>query len=149
MSTIIRWNPIREMAAMQTALDRLFDETWGNNRPGTGVSTLALDVHEDANAYHVSASVPGLNSEQLQVNFQDGVLTISGEINQETRSESRALMLERTFGKFTRSVRLPMPVNVEGIEATLDNGVLNLTLPKTPEVQPRQIPVRAGAPSLN
>jgi HSP20 family protein len=144
MNTIIRWNPIREMAAMQNALDRLFEETWNGARVNNMVSSLALDVHESADAYLVSAAVPGLTHDQLQVNFQDGVLTISGEVNQETRDDARAIMLERTYGRFSRSVRLPLPVNVEGIEATLSDGVLKLTLPKTPEVQPRQIPIRVG-----
>lgn len=147
MSTIIRWNPIREMATMQNALDRLFEETWnGASRGGSAVSTLALDVHENDNNYVVSAAVPGLTADQLQVNFQDGVLTISGEINQEKRDDSRAIMLERVYGKFQRSVRLPLQVNADAIEAVLDNGVLKLTLPKSPEVQPRQIPVRVNTP---
>lgn len=145
MSTIIRWNPIREMATMQNALDRLFEETWnGASRGGSAVGTLALDVHENDNAYEVSAAVPGLTADQLQVNFQDGVLTISGEINQENRDDSRAIMLERVYGKFQRSVRLPLQVKADAIEAVLDNGILKLTLPKTPEVQPRQIPVRVN-----
>ncbi len=147
MNTIIRWNPIREMAAMQNALDRLFEETWNGTRINNMVGSLALDVHETADAYMVSAAVPGLTHEQLQVNFQDGVLTISGEVSQETRDDARAILLERSYGRFSRSVRLPLPVNVEGIEATLDNGVLKLTLPKTPEVQPRQIPVRVQSAS--
>lgn len=142
MATIVRWNPLREMANMQSTLDRLFEETWSGPRAAGSTGSLALDVHENDNAYLVSAAVPGMNTDQLQVNFQDGVLTISGEINQETHDESRALMLERVYGKFQRSVRLPLAVDVDKIEASLDNGVLKLTLPKTPEVQPRQIPVR-------
>lgn len=148
MNTIIRWNPMREMAVMQNALDRLFDETWGGSRTGAQGS-LALDIHEDANTYHLSAAVPGLNADQLQIHFQDGVLTISGEVTQETRDEARAVLLERTYGKFARSVRLPIAINADAIEASLDNGVLRLALPKVPEVQPRQIPVRINRPQAN
>lgn len=143
---IMRWNPIREMAAMQTTLDRMFDEAWRVGRMGES-QPLALDVHETDNAYEVSAAIPGIKAENLNISVHDGVLTISGETSQETRKENektRALMLERSYGKFTRSIRLPQPVNTENIEATLDNGVLHLTLPKTEEAQPRQIPVRAG-----
>ncbi|MBL8132135.1 MAG: Hsp20/alpha crystallin family protein [Anaerolineae bacterium] len=145
MSTIIRWNPIREMAVMQNALDRLFEEAWSGGRANAAVSTLPLDVHENDSAYMVSASVPGLTADQIQVNFHDGVLTIAGEIPQETREDARAILLERTFGKFQRSVRLPLAVSVDNIEASLENGILKLTLPKTAEVQPRQIPVRVGS----
>ena len=148
MSTIIRWNPIREMAVMQNALDRLFEEAWSGSRPAA-VSTLALDVHENDRAYLVTASVPGLTADQIQVNFHDGVLTISGEISQETHEEARAILLERTFGKFQRSVRLPLAVNIDNIEASLENGILKLSLPKTPEVQPRQIPVRVGSTMIS
>ncbi len=148
---VVRWNPIREMAAMQTTLDRLFDEAWRGGRMGES-QALALDVHETDSAYEVSAAVPGVNADHLNISVHDGVLTISGEMAQQTRSEnekSRALMLERVYGKFTRSIRLPQPVNAEGIEALLENGVLKLTLPKTEQAQPRQIPVRAGNPNNN
>ncbi len=139
---MIRWNPAREMAAMQTAIDRVFDETWRNFRLGSSDSSLALDVYETDAAYLVVAALPGATTDNIQVNWHDGVLTISGEIPQQNFENSRALMLERVTGKFARSVRLPQPIEANNVEALFENGVLTLTLPKTPEVQPRQIPVR-------
>ncbi len=149
MTTVIRWNPIREMTTMQGALDRLFDETWRNARGTAENGTLPLDVHETDNAYVVSATLPGVSADAVNISLHDGVLTISGETQQETHENSRALLLERTYGKLQRSIRLPQPVVQDSIEALIENGVLTLTLPKTPEAQPRMIPVRTTQPSLN
>src|SRR6185295_1261015 len=136
------WNPIREMLAMQTALDRMFDDT---RRGGfDSGSALALDVHEDDQNYHVVTSLPGVKPDNINVSLHDGVLTITGEIPEETRENTQTLMRERSYGKFSRSIRLPMAVDSNKVEASFDNGVLTLTLPKTEEAQPKQIPVRVG-----
>ncbi|HLU09297.1 MAG TPA: Hsp20/alpha crystallin family protein [Oceanobacillus sp.] len=143
MSTIIRWNPIREMAAMQSAMDRFFDETWRSFRDVDTSLALPLDVHETGTAYHVVAALPGIPADSIHVSIHDGALTISGEVPQPSYPEdARALLLERTYGRFSRTIRLPEPVVPDQIEATLDNGVLTLNVPKSPEAQPKQIPVR-------
>lgn len=145
MSTIIRWNPIREMAAMQSAMDRLFEDTWRGYRNVDTSLALPLDVHETETAYHVVAALPGVPSDTINVSLHDDVLTISGELPQPSYPENaRALLLERTYGKFSRSIRLPEQVAADQIEASLDNGLLTLNLPKTPEAQPKQIPVRVN-----
>jgi HSP20 family protein len=144
MSTIVRWNPIREMAAMQSAFDRLFDETWRGARPTFAGNEMALDVYETAQNYTLIATLPGLNPDDIRVNMHDDVLTISAEVAAPKQEEgSRVLLQERAFGKFTRSVRLPQPVNLDSVEAAYEHGILTLTLPKAPEAQPRAIPVRA------
>lgn len=144
MTTVVRWNPAREMAAMQNTLDRLFDENWRAARNGAHASNLALDVHETDQAYFVSAVVPGVTAEALNISLHDGILTISGEISQPTHENARALLLERGYGKFQRSIRLPLAVDASAVEASIENGVLTLTLPKAPEAQPRQIPVKSN-----
>jgi HSP20 family protein len=144
MTTIVRWNPIREMAAMQNMMDRFFDDSWRSIRSNVELN-LDLDVHDTDEAYQVTAALPGVKPENVHVNLHDNVLTITAETTQETRPEnSRALVLERAYGKQTRSIRLPQPVVSDKIEAVLENGVLSLTLPKSPEAQPRAIPVRLG-----
>lgn len=148
MNTIVRWNPFREMAAMQSAMDRLFDETWRGVRPTAAGNTLALDVFETDQAYVLFTTLPGVNPEDIHVSMEDDVLTITGEVPQPTfddKDNARTLMLERSFGKFTRSVRVGMPVDGDKIEAAYENGILKLTLPKTPQAQPKVIPVRVGA----
>lgn len=138
--TVVRWNPFREMMAMQKALDRLFDETWrGSDYAG---DTLGLDVFETDTAYTVITSLPGVSSDQIQVQLQHGTLTIAAEIPQVALPENaRILIQERGFGTVRRTVQLGDRVNEEKVEATYENGVLTLVIPKAEEVQPRLIPI--------
>lgn len=143
MSTIIRWNPLREMAAMQNAMDRLFDETWRATQTNGLRNFIALDVHETDSNFVVVASVPGVNPEQIDVTFHNDVLSINVNIPQpETADNTRVLLQERAFGQFTRSLTLGQPVDIENAESTYENGVLTLTLPKSAEAQPRRIQVK-------
>jgi HSP20 family protein len=132
---------------MQSALDRMFDESWRGAR--ADANALALDVHETDSAYIISAALPGVNADAVSINLHDNVLTITAELPQATYENSRALMLERSYGKVQRSIRLPQPIDANGVEATMDNGVLHLTLSKTPEAQPRNIPVKTANFSNN
>jgi HSP20 family protein len=144
MSTIVRWNPFREMAAMQSTLDRLFDESWRTTWPEFTGNTLAFDVYDSDNAYTAIAALPGLSADQINVKLHDGSLTISAELPQPQAPENaRPLLQERTFGKFSRTISLPQRVNADQVEAVYENGILTLTLPKVPEVQPKQIAVKS------
>lgn len=144
MTTLIRWNPIREMSAMQSAMDRLFDETWRGVRGSEG-GLLALDVIETDAAYTLRANLPGVDADAINVNLHEGVLTIGAEIKREEAAEgTRLLVQERAAGRYQRSITLPQPVDADSVEAAYEDGVLLLTLPKVPEVQPRQIPVRVS-----
>jgi HSP20 family protein len=152
MSTLIRWNPVREMAAMQSAMDRLFDETWRGARPTVAGNAMALDVYETDAAYTVYAALPGVNSDQINISYQDDVLTISGEVEQPKFNEgdnTRVLVFERSYGKFSRSIRLAQALDADKVEANYENGVLMLTLPKTPEAQPRLIPVKSNGTKVS
>lgn len=149
MSTLIRWNPIREISAMERMLDAMMDNRsrllrGASNDTATG--HLALDIVENEGAYTVTTALPGVNADDIKVNLHEDVLTISAEIPQRTTEQKdgeRVLLRERTWGKFSRSVRLPNAVNGESVEATFDNGVLTLTLPKAENALPRSIPVKA------
>lgn len=140
MTTLTRWNPIRDMAAMQHAMDRAFEDA----RRSTRGSLLALDVHESDTGYTVIANVPGIDSDAINVSLHDNKLTISAELPKPSDEDVRLLVQERTFGKFSRTVNLPQPVDSDAVAASYENGVLVLDLPKVPEVQPRQIPVKIG-----
>jgi len=145
MSTVIRWNPFREMAAMQSAFDRLFDDSWRTTWPTYNGNTLAFDVYETDNAYTATVAIPGVNADQINVSFHDGTLHVSAELPQPTFPENaRLLAQERSFGQFTRSIRLPQDIDMNGVEASYENGVLTLNLPKSPETQPKQIQVKAN-----
>lgn len=139
---IVRWNPFREMAAMQRAMDRIFDETWRNYEEFEGARSLALDVHENDDNYIVQTAVPGINPDDLDITLHDGVLTISGEFQrQDTDENTRTVISERVYGRFSRSIRLPQIVDSDNVEAAYNDGLLTLTLPKLPDAKPRQIRV--------
>lgn len=148
MTGIVRWNPFREMAAMQNMMDRVFEETW---RPffeegGAALNTLALDLHEDDKEYTLTTELPGVKAENIQVRLDGEYLLIDGEIPEQVieKEGQRSLIKERRYGRFSRRVHLPQPVNSEKINATYADGVLTLVLPKSETVQPKQIPVRTG-----
>lgn len=144
---IVRWNPVRDMVAMQNAMDRLFEDTW-RGFDSTPNQNLPLDAYETDQAYTVVASVPGLGADDINITLHEGTVTIAGEwtepAGETDENNTRALLRERFYGKFNRSINLPQIIDVDGVEATYENGVLTLTLPKQPNAQPRQIPVRAS-----
>lgn len=143
MSTIIRWNPLREMATMQNAMDRLFEDAWRNMEPNGARNVLALDVHDTDANYIITANLPGVDADNIDITLHNDVLTISAEVQKTEVAEGvRPLVQERVYGKFIRSLNLAQPVNVEAIETTFENGVLTLTLPKSEEAQPRRIQVK-------
>lgn len=144
MSTIVRWNPFREMAAMQSALDRMYDDTWRSSGFNMG-GTLPLDVHETDQAYTVIAPMPGLSVDQINIKLHNNSLTISAEWPQfEAAEGTRVLLQERNYGEVSRTISLPQPIDSDAVNAAYENGLLTLTLPKSPEAQPRVIPVKAN-----
>lgn len=108
-----------------------------------GDFSLALDVDENDNAYHVKTAIPGVKPEDIQVRLHDNVLTISAEIQDEHEEENgKRIIRERRYGKYARSVRFPVPVKSDEVEAEYENGVLMLSVPKSEAVQPRQIEIK-------
>src|SRR5262249_2348396 len=98
-------------------------------------------------------ALPGISPDQINVSLDDDVLTISGELPQpafDEKQNARVLLFERSYGKFSRSVRLALPVDSDKIEASYESGLLKLELPKAAQVHPKQIPVRTnGKPPQN
>lgn len=146
MNKLARWNPIREMMTMQSALDRLFDETWRPYEGNLGEFGLAIDVEENDQQYIVRTDLPGVQADHINVRMDGGYLMIEAEIPEqiEEKKEGRTLVKERRYGKFSRRLQIPQPIKVDQVEAHFENGVLTLTLPKSPEAQPRQISIKAN-----
>lgn len=147
MTTITRWDPFQDAVTLREAVNRLFEESMvpsATARNG-GSFAPALDLSETAEAYHIEAAVPGLKAEDLSITFENGVLTIGGEVKQSAETKERNFhRVERRYGRFSRSVGLPVAVRGDGIEAKLENGVLFLNIPKAEEVKPRKITVNVG-----
>ena len=136
------------MIAMQNAMDRFFDEGW---RPlfdeGTsGSRALALDVHENQTSYTVTTELPGVKADDIKVHVDGDFLVIEGETQDQTTTDenTRPLVKERRYGRYSRRIRLPQPVDFDKAEANYQDGILTLTLPKAEEAQPKTIQVRSG-----
>ena len=138
-------------AAMRREMDRLFEEmsrAFGLPRTPSGEAVLVprVDVRETEDAVVVEAELPGVEQKDVEVEFADGVLTIRGEKKQEREERDKGYyLMERSYGSFLRRIPIPTEVEEERIEAKFDKGVLTVTLPKKPEVQPKKIEVRASA----
>ncbi len=148
-----RWNPFREMATMQNAFDRFFEDwqPFGNDwRPIFGEAVngnlLAIDAHEDDKQYTVTTELAGVKPENINVRQDGEYLLIEADIPEETSEKQddnkRWLVRERRSGHFSRRIRLPQNVDFAKAEAQYHDGVLTLTLPKSEVAQPHQIPVK-------
>lgn len=150
MANITRWNPVRELANMQSMMDRMFEDFWGplseTNGTTLGDRTLALDIHADDDGYTVVTEMPGLKADDIKVHLEGNYLIIERELPEQTheREDKRAIMRERRYGRYSRSVRLPQAVDPDNVEAHYEDGVLTLTLPFAEEARPRMIPVKVS-----
>lgn len=144
--SLIRWDPFREMISLREAIDRLFEESFVRPRgwlEAERVMSVPLDIYEEGDDLIVKATVPGVKPEDLNVQIQNNVLTISGETKEEReRKEASYHLREHRYGRFERSVTLPYSVQVDKAEATFEHGVLRLRLPKAEEVRGRRIEVK-------
>jgi HSP20 family protein len=143
MNTRTLGTSIDRMLTLNRALDQAFN--------GFGASRVwvpALDVAERGDAYVVHAELPGVSPDQVDVRFEQNVLTIRGtkpaSFDVTTDGEVRVFAAERVHGTFERSVRLPEFVDAEKIDASFTNGLLTVTVPKAQAAQPRKITIRAA-----
>jgi HSP20 family protein len=153
MTTMMRWDPFQdlrsaqdEMAQMSPMLAHalgLHARQQGNDRATAWAP--ALDISERKDAYLVTVELPGLKAEDLDITMEDGLLTIQGErqFTQES-SEQQFHRVERRYGAFRRSITLPAHVMAEGIQASFEDGVLQVLVPKAEEATPKRIQVRPG-----
>lgn len=141
---IIRWDPFREMTQAQSQLNRLVDQVWG----GRQESWLpAVDVFDKKDAVVLKAELPGMDSDDIQIEVDDNVLTIKGERKfEEEVEDERYYRVERRYGSFQRSIALPQGVLADQIKAGYEDGILTVTVPKAEEQKPRRIQVTAKKP---
>ncbi|HXH64186.1 MAG TPA: Hsp20/alpha crystallin family protein [Mariprofundaceae bacterium] len=141
--TLIRWSPWRELESMQRHLSRVLDDS--SLAPGMeeGHWLPAVDIRETADAIVVHAELPGIDKKDVKVDVKDGVLTISGERKYEKDvKEENVHRIERSYGSFSRSFSLPTHVDVDKVQARLEDGVLEVRLPKTETAKPKSIDVQ-------
>ncbi len=149
MANLTRFEPFRDMMSLRQAMDKLFEDSFvrpaGAGLTGAASSGVALDMFETESDVVVKAELPGVKPDEVDVSVTDNILTIKGEHKEERESkESSYYCKELRYGSFNRSVRLPASVNSDKADATFENGVLTLTIPKAEESRPKQIRVKTG-----
>ena len=146
--TITRFSPISDIVTLRDAMDRLFEESFVRPTTWTGLAAghvaVPVDLWETQDAYHLRADLPGLAPDQIEINATGDSVTIAGEMKSATDvSEDGWLRQERRTGKFQRSFTLPVAIDPTKVEASFENGVLNLVVPKSESTRPRTIKVNA------
>ncbi len=141
--SLINQHLARDLMAMREMMNRLNDAVWGTTESGgSRAARLPIDAYSTENEIVITAAVPGVNPDDVEITLEGDTLTIQGEIKSRLEN-TRYLINERFDGRFARTLQLNVPVEMDKAEATFENGVLTLVLPKAEEVRPRTIQVKA------
>lgn len=142
---VVHWDPSRDLSLLQGDVNRLFERFFAPEQDTTSRQRWvpAMDVTEEGDFFVLRADLPGMSDADLSIEVQDRTLTLSGERRFETKPEHDGgfVRIERAYGSFERSLTLPEGADVDGIDATFDNGVLELRIPKPVEAAPRRIQI--------
>ncbi len=142
--SLIRYEPWALMNRFQGDLSRLLEDRYGPDESRTSVSdwTPAVDIKEEQDRFVLRADVPGVEPEGIEVTMENGVLTVRGERQFENREQKDGYRrVERASGRFYRRFTLPDTADSDAITARSQNGVLEVAIPKQPQVRPRRISV--------
>lgn len=145
------YSPLRDFMTLRDAMDRFFDDRWvspGNwlTWSASGLTYLPIDVYETPDAFVVRALVPGVGPDGIDIQYQQGVLTLRTKTETPDVEDGASwLVREIAAGQSLRQITLPRAVDVDAATTHFEDGVLTLTLPKTPEAKPKQI--RIGTPA--
>ncbi len=149
MANLTRFDPFADMLSLREAMNQLLEESFvspARTTSGSNVN-MPLNVSETADAYVVEAVVPGVKPENLDITLQDNVLTLTAETRQEQQNggqQANFHRVERRYGRVSRSIGLPTQVQGDAVQASLENGVLRLEIPKAEAVKPRKITVNVN-----
>ena len=148
---LVRWEPVRELTTLQNEMNRLFSTFFDNPAGGaTNGQSLrrwvpAMDLVETEDHFVLKADLPGLGADDVNIEVEDNVLTVSGERKVEHESQREGFYrVERASGAFRRSLTLPEGVKLDDIAANFDKGVLEIRIPKPEERKPRKVSISVG-----
>jgi len=144
---LVKWDPFREMEDVSNRLNRIFGRSLA--RAGSGNEMLAMadwapsvDISETDTAYLVKTEIPGVKKEDVKVTIQDGMLAIQGERKMEKEEKDKKFhRIERSYGSFMRSFRVPEDADENSVKAEFKDGMLNVTLTKSEKAKPKSINV--------
>jgi HSP20 family protein len=152
---LVRWEPVRELSSLQTDVNRLFNAffdtttTGANGANGDGAPRRwvpAMDLVETEDQFVLKADLPGLAEEDVHIDVEDDVLTVSGERKAEHEDKREGYVrVERSYGAFRRSLTLPEGVEPEAVSASFQRGVLEIRIPKPEERKPRRVAIQVGS----
>ena len=155
--TIVRWEPLRELSSLQGEMNRLFNTVFDQPANGHGNGGIrrwvpAMDLVETESHFVLRADLPGLSEEDIRIEVEDSVLSISGERKEEHQDGQQGFYrVERSFGHFNRTLTLPKGVDAGAVTAAFDRGVLEVRIPKPEAAKPRRIeitPVGGEQPAI-
>ncbi|MDT8363900.1 MAG: Hsp20/alpha crystallin family protein [Nitrosomonas sp.] len=139
---ITKYEPWGLLTQLQRELERVREDSGGNDSLATTEWAPAVDIKEEADRFVLYADLPGVKPEEIDVNMENGILTIKGEKQTEAKTEKEGYKrVERTYGSFFRRFSLPDTANPDAISATSKHGALEIVIPKRESVQPKKINV--------
>lgn len=143
---LVHWQPSRDFGSLQQEVNRVFASFF--DPPAAGVPTRwtpAMDLHDSGDAFVLSADLPGVSEEDIAIDVEGDMLSVSGSRTLDRRSdEGGTIRTERGFGSFQRRLTLPEGVDPERIEASFDRGVLEVRIPKPEQARPRRVSIQIG-----
>lgn len=139
--TIVRWEPLRELTSLQADMNRLFNTAFAGPASTSVRWAPAMDLFETTDGYVLRADLPGIKEEDIALQVEDNVLTVSGARKNEDKDVAAYHHAERPHGAFSRAVTLPKGVDAAGVTAAFTDGVLEVRIPKPEQAQPRRIEI--------
>jgi len=136
--------PYRRMAAMRNAMNRWFEDSLADQTPTEREMLLAVDVKTADEAYDITALVPGLNAEDLDIEVLNNTVTIRGEFKLDGNEQDKYIVSELPNGRFSRVITLPTETDSSQVEAAIKDGVLSLHIPKAEAARPKSIKVKTN-----
>src|SRR5512133_346780 len=150
MTVLTRWDPFREFTTLQDRMNRLFQDSYGNQGREEALATSsfapAVDVYEDEHKITLKIEVPGIDEKDIDIRIENRTLTVHGERKfEKEEKEENYRRVERQYGSFSRTFTLPNTVDTENVSADNEKGVLKIKLTKKAEAKPKQIKVNVGS----
>jgi HSP20 family protein len=139
--TLSRWNPYLEMENFRRSMNRMFDEAIGHRDFSIANWKPMIELHDGDEEFKIKAQLPGLSPDNLEITATSDAITIAGEYEDKNEGDYKS---EFYYGKFSRTIRLPDPIQNENVEADYTDGILTLTLPKVKEAAHKTVKVQLG-----
>lgn len=134
-------NPYRRLANLRQAMDKMVEDTFADTNPHEREMLLAVDIQANDDDYEITALVPGLQAEDLEIEILNNTVTIRGEFKSCAKEDSKYLLCELPSGAFSRVISLPTAVDAGKAQANIKNGILSLHIPKAEAHRPKAIKV--------